>query len=47
MTTPIRSVSDPEFTDFVDAIGEDYEHDIVSLDILQRLDTEEDAATFL
>ena len=45
--TPIRSAQDPEYTAFVDDIGEDYSHSRVSLDMLETVASLEDALQFL
>ena len=44
---PIRSRQDPEYTDFVDRIGEDYQNTTASIDILRRLWSLDDAVQFL
>ena len=45
--TPIRSAEDPEYTAYVDRIGEDYANEQVSIDILQRVRDIEDCIAFL
>jgi hypothetical protein len=44
---PIRSAQDPDYTIFVDNIGEDYRHSQVPLPLLQTVHNLEDAIEFL
>lgn len=45
--TPVRSAQDPQYTAYVDRIGEDYVNHQVSLDILDHIDNIEDCVDFL
>jgi PIF1-like helicase len=44
---PYRSAQDPEYTDFIDQIGEDYEHHHTSVGIVSRIETIDEAVSFL
>lgn len=44
---PIRGARDSEYTTFVDRIGEDHAHSHVSLNILSRINTLDEAISFL
>lgn len=44
---PIRGAHDPTYTEFVDNIGENYNENHVSVEILTRIWTIEDAVSFL
>jgi hypothetical protein len=44
---PIRSADDPEYTEYVDRIGEDYVNEEVSIDILEHVTDIEDCIKFL
>ena len=45
--TPIRSAQDPEYTAFVDNIGEDFSHSRVTLDMLETVPSLDHALQFL
>jgi hypothetical protein len=47
LCTPIRSVDDPEYTRFVDDIGEDFSCERRSLDIIENISQLADAIDFL
>ena len=47
LDVPIRSENDIEYTEFVDDIGEDWQHDTVSLSILETVCDINDALEFL
>jgi hypothetical protein len=47
LTAPCRSATDPEFTAFVDRIGEDYMHASTSLDLITPVQDIPDAIQFL
>jgi len=42
-----QGAQDPEYTAFIDAIGEDYHHSQTSLNILKKIHTINKAANFL
>ena len=44
---PHRTSGDPEYTTFVDHLGEDYDHSQTSLHLIQCLDTLDEAQQFL
>lgn len=44
---PIRSAADPEYTEFVDAIGENTHDNYVSLHLLEKTNSTEEAINFL
>ncbi|OBZ79596.1 ATP-dependent DNA helicase PIF1 [Grifola frondosa] len=47
LTLPIRSAQDPDYTAFVDFIGEDYNHNHTSLNLLSSVSTLHEAVDFL
>lgn len=44
---PFRRASDPAYTNFVDLIGEDYNHPTTSIDILEHITSIDEAIQFL
>jgi hypothetical protein len=47
LSTPIRSVDDPEYTRFVDDIGDDFSGERRSLDLIQNISQLANAIDFL
>jgi hypothetical protein len=47
LQAPIRTAQDTDYTVFLDQIGEDYNNDAVSLDMLQTVSSVEESVTFL